>query len=138
VEAQFVRRDRGAAALTIERAFDGTVGAGGRLTQTAARFTELVPSTAPSPAFRAERVAQTIRDHHGSVWQAVLDYGISYSHACRIRAGWRPGGRRAEPIERVQNSIPRALRSELVVSQDRPPIRSPARQAASARCRGRL
>jgi hypothetical protein len=24
------------------------------------------------------------------VWGVVVDYGISYAHACRIRAGWRP------------------------------------------------
>jgi hypothetical protein len=24
------------------------------------------------------------------VWGVIVDFGISYSHACRIRAGWRP------------------------------------------------
>jgi len=74
------------------------VGAGGRLTHTARRFTELNGPVVHSAAFRAERIAQTIRDHGGSVWQAVLDFDVSYSHAVRIRGGWRPGGRRAEPI----------------------------------------
>jgi hypothetical protein len=74
------------------------IGAGGRLTHTASRFAALNGTPRPSPAFRAERIAQTIREEGGSVWRAVIEFGVSYSHACRIRAGWRPGGRRAEPI----------------------------------------
>jgi len=66
------------------------IGAGGRLTHTAARYLELHGPVAPARAFRAERIAQTIRRDGGNVWGAVLEHGISYSHACRIRAGWRP------------------------------------------------
>lgn len=43
-------------------------------------------------------VAERIRLDGGSVWRAVELFGISYSHACRIRAGWRPGGVTALPI----------------------------------------
>jgi hypothetical protein len=74
------------------------IGAGGRLTDTARRFHDLNGPRRPSPAFRTERIAATIRAHGGDVWGAVLEFGISYGHACRIRAGWRPGGRRADPI----------------------------------------
>ena len=74
------------------------VGAGGRLTHTVARYLELNPRRRRYPA---ELIAARIRRDGGDVWGAVLDYGISYSHACRIRAGWRPRGRRVEQIERV-------------------------------------
>jgi hypothetical protein len=73
------------------------VGAGGRLTHTVARFLELNPRRRRYPA---ELIAARIK-RDGSVWGAVLDYGISYSHACRIRGGWRPRGRRAPSIERA-------------------------------------
>jgi hypothetical protein len=45
-----------------------------------------------------ELVAQSIRAHGGDVLPAVVAFGVSYRHACRIRAGWRPGGRRSVPI----------------------------------------
>jgi hypothetical protein len=63
------------------------VGAAGRLTETVPRYLELVPRRRrPYPA---ELIARRI-ERDRSVWGAILDYGISYSHACRIRAGWRP------------------------------------------------
>jgi hypothetical protein len=65
------------------------VGAGGRLTHTAARA---------ATTDRSDAIAARIREDRGSVWGAVRSFDISYSHACRIRAGWRTGGRRAEPI----------------------------------------
>ena len=74
------------------------IGAGGRLNDTAARYVELHGPVTPAPAFRAERIAQTIRRDGGNVWGAVLEHGISYAHACRIRAGWRPGHGRAPAI----------------------------------------
>jgi hypothetical protein len=74
------------------------VGAGGRLTHTVARFLELNPRRRRYPA---ELIAARIKRDRGDVWGAVLDYGISYSHACRIRAGWRPGRRTAARIERA-------------------------------------
>ena len=64
------------------------VGAGGRLTHTVAAYRALVPETRRRP-YPAELIAARIR-HDGGVWGVVVDYGISYSHACRIRAGWRP------------------------------------------------
>ena len=74
------------------------VGAGGRLTHTVAHYLELAPRRRwPYPA---ELIAARIR-RDASVWGAVLDFGISYSHACRIRRGWRPGARSVERIERV-------------------------------------
>jgi hypothetical protein len=73
------------------------VGAGGRLTDTAARFAEL--NDRPRPRrYPAELIAREIRDHNGNVWPAIHHFGISYSHALRIRNGWRPGGRRADPM----------------------------------------
>jgi len=74
------------------------VGAGGRLTHTVARYLELNPRRRRYPA---DLIAARIRRDGGDVWGAVLDYGISYAHACRIRRGWRPGRRTAERIERA-------------------------------------
>lgn len=78
------------------------IGAGGRLTDTARRFEAHRGRLIPAPAFRAERIAATIRADRGDVWGAVLAFGISYAHACRIRAGWRPGGLRAPAIPRLR------------------------------------
>jgi hypothetical protein len=74
------------------------VGAGGRLTHTVAHYLALVPRR--RHRYPHELIAARIRRDR-SVWGAVLDYGISYSHACRIRRGWRPGGRHAELAERA-------------------------------------
>lgn len=66
----------------------------------AARFVALNPRTRRirhSP----ELIAQEIRLHGGNVWPAIITFGISYRHACRIRAGWRPGGQRAVPVPYV-------------------------------------
>jgi HNH endonuclease len=63
-------------------------GAAGRLTDTVPRYLALVGSRRRR-AYPAELIARRIRDD-GSVWGVVVDYGISYAHACRIRAGWRP------------------------------------------------
>jgi len=47
----------------------------------------------------AEAVAAKIRqDPYGGVWGAVAEFGISYRHACAIRAGWRGAGRIEPPI----------------------------------------
>jgi len=64
------------------------VGAAGRLTDTVPRYLALVGSRRRR-AYPTELIARRIRDD-GSVWGVVVDYGISYAHACRIRAGWRP------------------------------------------------
>jgi len=64
------------------------VGAAGRLNDTAARHLALTPGRRRSP-YPAELIAARIRRDR-SVWGVILDYGISYAHACRIRAGWRP------------------------------------------------
>jgi hypothetical protein len=64
------------------------VGAGGRLTHTVADYIALVPRR--RHRYPAELIAARIR-RDGGVWGVVVDFGISYSHACRIRAGWRPG-----------------------------------------------
>ena len=69
------------------------VGAGGRLTHTVAAYRALVPERRWGP-YPAELIAARIR--RDGLWAAVVDYGISYSHACRIRRGWRPGGRQVE------------------------------------------
>lgn len=53
---------------------------------------------APGARVNAEAVAGTIRRARGDVWRAVIEYGISYSHALRIRAGWRGAGRQAPAI----------------------------------------
>jgi hypothetical protein len=53
---------------------------------------------APRARVSAWLVARRIRADGGSVWGAMLEYGIGYDAACRIRAGWRGAGRRAEPI----------------------------------------
>jgi hypothetical protein len=74
------------------------VGAGGRLTHTVARYLEQKPRRRRYPA---ELIAARIRRDGGDVWGAVNSFGISYAHACRIRAGWRPDGRVAERIERA-------------------------------------
>jgi hypothetical protein len=93
-----VGRNHDPAAADIPSVPTAPVGAGGRLTHTARRFVDLNGPVVHSAAFRAERIASVIRSEGGSVWRAVIEFGVSYSHACRIRAGWRPGGRRAEPI----------------------------------------
>jgi hypothetical protein len=64
-----------------------SIGAGGRLTAAAERTVS-----------RADFIAARIRLDHGNVWPSVSTFGISYSHACRIRAGWRENGRRAELV----------------------------------------
>ena len=64
------------------------VGAGGRLTDTVPRYLALVGSRRRR-RYPAETIARRIHAER-SVWGVVNDYGISYSHACRIRAGWRP------------------------------------------------
>ena len=73
------------------------VGAGGRLTHTVARYL----ANPRRRRYPAELIAARIRRDGGDVWGAVLDYGISYAHASRIRRGWRPGRRTAERIERA-------------------------------------
>ena len=82
----------------VSRKHSDSVGAGGRLAHTVARYLELNPRRRRYPA---ELIAARIRRDGGDVWGAVLDYGISYGHACRIRRGWRPGRRTAERIERA-------------------------------------
>ena len=74
------------------------VGAGGRLTHTVSRYLELVPRR--RRRLPVELIAARIRRDGGDVWGAVLTFGVSYGHACRIRAGWRPAGHRAAPIDR--------------------------------------
>lgn len=59
-----------------------------RLAHTARRYRELVPDRRRT-VYPAELIAKRI-ERDASVWGVVVDYGISYSHACRIRAGWRP------------------------------------------------
>lgn len=63
------------------------VGAAGRLTDTVPRYLELAPGRRGQ--YPHELIAKRI-ERDRSVWGVVVDYGISYSHACRIRAGWRP------------------------------------------------
>lgn len=75
------------------------VGAGGRLTHTVSRYLELVPRR--RRRHPTELIAARIRSDGGDVWGAVLTFGVSYGHACKIRAGWRPAGRRARRIERA-------------------------------------
>ena len=65
------------------------VGAGGRLTDTVPRYLRLIKGGRRRRAYPAETIARRIAED-GSVWGAIVAYGISYSHACRIRAGWRP------------------------------------------------
>ena len=74
------------------------VGAGGRLTHTVPRYLELVPRR--RRRHPTELIAARIRSDGGDVWGAVLTFGVSYGHACKIRGGWRPAGRRAAPIDR--------------------------------------
>jgi hypothetical protein len=76
------------------------VGAGGRLTHTVPRFLALVGDPRSRRRYPSELVAARIRSDEGDVWGAVAAFGITYGHACRIRRGWRPGGRRADPIVR--------------------------------------
>jgi hypothetical protein len=64
-----------------------SIGAGGRLTAAAERTVS-----------RADFIAARIAADRGNVWPSVVHFGISYSHACRIRAGWREDGRRAAPV----------------------------------------
>jgi hypothetical protein len=64
------------------------VGAAGRLTDTATRHRALTPGRRRAP-YPVELIAKRI-ERDRSVWGVIVDYGISYSHACRIRAGWRP------------------------------------------------
>lgn len=64
------------------------VGAGGRLTDTVPRYLALVGARRRR-RYPAETIARRIHADR-SVWGVVVDYGISYSHACRIRRGWRP------------------------------------------------
>jgi len=64
------------------------VGAAGRLTDTVPRYLALVGSRRRR-RYPAETIARRIAAER-SVWGVVVDYGISYSHACRIRRGWRP------------------------------------------------
>jgi len=64
------------------------VGAAGRLTDTAARHRALTPDRRRK-RYPHELIAAQIRRDR-SVWGVVVTHGISYSHACRIRAGWRP------------------------------------------------
>lgn len=53
---------------------------------------------APRARFPAALVAARIAREQGNVWPAAIDFGISYRHATAIRAGWRGGGRRDDPI----------------------------------------
>ena len=67
------------------------------VTCTTERYLELRP--APRAKVSAELVARLIaRDPTRSVWPAVLRFGISYSHAAAIRAGFRGAGREAPGI----------------------------------------
>lgn len=76
------------------------VGAGGRLTHTAARHVELNGEPRRPKRYPVELIAREIRDNAGNVWPSVRHFGISYEHALRIRNGWRGAGRpRGEPIE---------------------------------------
>jgi hypothetical protein len=69
----------------------------GRLTGTAERFAALNPTRAAR--YPIELIAREIADHAGNVWASVAHFGISYEHACRIRAGWRGARRpRSAPI----------------------------------------
>ena len=74
------------------------VGAGGRLTHTVARYLELNPRR--RSRHPTELIAARIRADGGDVWGAVLTFGVSYSHACRIKRGWRPRARRV--VERIE------------------------------------
>lgn len=67
------------------------------VTCTARRHAELNPS-ARRHHVSVELVAARIRRDDGDVWGAINAFDISYRHACRIRNGWRPGGRRAPAI----------------------------------------
>jgi hypothetical protein len=60
---------------------------------TAERFALLNPGRGSS-RFPVELIAREIADHGGNVWAAVVHFGLSYEHACRIRRGWR-GARHA-------------------------------------------
>jgi hypothetical protein len=64
------------------------VGAAGRLSEVVPRYLALVDRPRSS-RYPVELIAKRI-ERDRSVWGVIVDYGISYSHACRIRAGWRP------------------------------------------------
>ena len=70
------------------------VGAGARLTHTAARWVELNGPPRRPRRYPVDLVAHAIRRHDGDVWPAVHQFGISYEHALRVRNGWRGAGRR--------------------------------------------
>jgi len=63
------------------------IGAGNRLSETVPRYLRLVGSR--RRRYPAEYIARRIEED-GSVWGVVVEFGISYAHACRIRNGWRP------------------------------------------------
>jgi hypothetical protein len=73
------------------------VGAGGRLSEVVARHRALGGGRRRA-RYPAELIARRIRSDAGDVWPAVVQFGISYAHALRIRNGWRPDGQRAAPI----------------------------------------
>lgn len=64
----------------------------------AVRFRALNPRPLTPAAVRDEAIADAIRTAHGNVWPAMLQFGISYRTALRIRRGWRRGGIVALPI----------------------------------------
>ena len=65
---------------------------------TVVRFHALNPRPLTPAAVRVEAIAGAIRTAHGSVWPAIVQFGISYQTALRIRRGWWPGGVVALPI----------------------------------------
>ena len=65
---------------------------------TVVRFHALNPRPLTPAAVRVEAIAGAIRTAHGSVWPAIVQFGISYQTALRIRRGWRRGGIVAAPI----------------------------------------
>jgi hypothetical protein len=87
-----------------------STGAGGRLSLTAQRFVELNGSPITRRHAPAELIAAAIRRDAGNVWPAVAAFDVSYRHATRIRAGWRPGGERADPI-RHRSELPAIARA---------------------------
>lgn len=62
----------------------------GRLRDTARRYVEL-DGQPTSRRYPVELIAASIRRHDGNVWPAIVAFDLSYRHATRIRAGWRPG-----------------------------------------------
>lgn len=95
------------------------VGAGGRLTETAARYVELNGEPSRPRRYPLELIAREIRRHHGDVWPAVRHFGVSYEHALRVRNGWRGAG------------VPRARRIEYAFSRN-VGLRSPGLRRARA------